>query len=78
MISNMQLEMLENAVAAGNEQLGTVLFVAYTLNDVDTVYYILERTDWHTVENFGKENLSIIQSVAAEYATEKQQNETVH
>ena len=77
-ITNMQLQMLENAVATGKQQLGIILFTAFKLNDLDTVYYILERTDWHTAENFGEQNLSIIQGVAAEYAAEQAQLAVTH
>lgn len=66
MLLDIQVKLLELAVEAGQQALLGIFAAAHQVGDEDTVAYILERTDWHTEENFG-EHLEDINAVAVMY-----------
>ena len=66
MLLDMQLKLIELAVKTGQQVLLGIFAAAHQVGDEDTVVSILERTDWHTEENFG-EHLEDIKAVAVMY-----------
>jgi len=66
MLLDIQVKLLELAVEAGQQALLGIFAAAHQMGDEDTVAYILERTDWHTEENFG-EHLEDVKAVAVMY-----------
>jgi hypothetical protein len=70
MLLQAQIDMLHAAAERKDTTLLQIFVGAVAVSDEHTLAYILSKTEWHTAELFGKENLVHLKAAAEEFAAD--------